>query len=136
MTEAEIQAETMRALGSRSDCRVFRNVTAQGWAGPLLERFPDGSVLIGNARPLHAGLFKGSGDVIGWASEIIGPSHVGQRIARFLSVEVKTPTGVSSEEQRNWLRLVRRFGGNAMIATSADYAVQHLHDNPTGLETL
>jgi hypothetical protein len=45
---------------------------------------------------------------------------VGQRFARFLSVEVKTPTGRLSPEQETWRQAVLKAGGIAVVARSVD----------------
>lgn len=136
MSESEIQAQIMREIGGRKDCRIFRNNQAFAWVGERAERYADGSIRLYNARPLHAGLHSGAADLIGWASEIIGPSHVGYRVGRFLSIEVKSSTGRPSDAQENWHRQVRRAGGNAMIVRSVEDAIRRLHDNPSQLETL
>jgi hypothetical protein len=66
------------------------------------------------------GLAKGSADLIGWQSIEITADMVGQRIAQFLSVEVKTPTGRVNPEQEAWARTVNAHGGRAIIARSAN----------------
>jgi len=74
---------------------------------------PEGSVVLGNARPLHAGLCKGSSDLIGYKSVIITQEMVGQRIAIFAGPEAKSETGRMSEEQAAWCSVVRGDGGIA-----------------------
>jgi hypothetical protein len=56
------------------------------------------------------GLAVGSADLIGCLS------------GRFVALEVKTPVGRASQEQRLWLALVRRNGGFAAIVRSVDEA--------------
>lgn len=136
MSEAQLLSEIELAIGSRQDCRIFRNNQGMAWTGIMKARYNNGDILLGVARPLRVGLITGAADLVGWCSEIIGPSHVGQRVGRFLSIEVKTPTGKLSDAQEIWRRNVRKYGGNAMVARSVSDAIQHLHDNPTGLETL
>jgi hypothetical protein len=48
---------------------------------------------------------------------------VGQRIAVFLSIEVKTPTGRLRPEQRQWLDAVQAAGGIAGVARSVEDAL-------------
>lgn len=119
MTEADLQALILRELGSRPDVRLFRNNTGQAWVGKLIRRNPDGSVLIAHARPLHAGLFVGSADLIGWLSipGAIAPT------ARFLSIEVKSATGRPTEAQVNWQAAILRAGGIAGVVSSVEEAV-------------
>ena len=53
----------------------------------------------------------GLGDLIGWAPTLIRPEHVGQVLARFLAIEVKTSHGRFSEAQRRFLHAVNQAGG-------------------------
>lgn len=59
------------------------------------------------------GLAPGSGDLIGINQVVIRPEDVGSMIGQFMSVEVKTPKGRMSEEQKIWMATVRKFGGIA-----------------------
>lgn len=102
---------TSAVLLAASGCgaRLFRNNTGVGWVGKLVRvskpqpvMVGPGDVVLRNARPLHAGLHKGSGDLIGWT-----------RSGRFLSMELKTETVALSPEQRNWIEVVNRSGGLA-----------------------
>lgn len=68
------------------------------------------------------GLSKGSGDLIGLRKVVIGPEHIGMTIAQFVSLEVKTPTGSPSEEQKQWLDFVKNCGGVAEIVRSVEQA--------------
>ena len=106
MTESEIQAAVMRKLGSRPDTRVFRNHC--------------GSVQDRQGRWHTFGLARGSADLIGWQTLTITPDMVGQRIAQFLSVEVKSATGRVRPEQEAWARTVNEHGGHAIIVRSVE----------------
>jgi hypothetical protein len=64
------------------------------------------------------GLCVGSGDLIGWKAITVTPEHVGQTLAVFISIEVKTPTGKPSAEQVRWQKVVQQHGGIAVIARS------------------
>ena len=76
-----------------------------------VQRMRDGSVLIKNARPLHAGLCAGSSDLIGWTVVEITPDMVGRKIAVFTAVESKTATGRATAEQLHFINTVRAAGG-------------------------
>lgn len=78
-------------------------------------------VVVRNARPLHAGLCKGSSDIIGWMSVLITPGMVGKKTAVFLALEVKKNTKATSE-QLNFVDRVRAAGGIAGIVHSEDEA--------------
>lgn len=128
MTEHEIQQRILLACG-KGDTRIFRNNVGTGWVGQAqvirqhctLQLRP-GDVVIRNGRPLHAGLCPGSGDLIGWQSTIVTPQIVGQRLAVFASIEVKSERGRVSAEQQAWDATVRRAGGLSGIARSMDDA--------------
>lgn len=116
---------------SRGPVRVFRNNNGVGWIGKL-ERparatqvtvFP-GDVVLRKARPLHAGLAEGSGDLVGWVSREIRPEHVGQTWAVFASLEAKEGTGRLSTAQSSWLAAVQAAGGIAAEVRSVEDAVE------------
>lgn len=57
----------------------------------------------------------GGGDYIGWETIKITPDMIGQEIAVFLSVEIKTSTGRLSKDQRDWAFIVEQAGGKAIV---------------------
>jgi hypothetical protein len=77
-SEQQIQ-QHIRIACSTGDTRLFRNNT-----GTLRDQ---------HGRPVSFGLCKGSADLIGYRTITITPDMVGQQVAVFLSIEVKTPTG-------------------------------------------
>lgn len=100
---------------TRLGARIFRNNVGVGWVGKLANGYPkNGAVLLLNARPLHAGLATGSGDLIGLTNN-----------GRFISTEIKRRDR-PSKEQLAWLEMVRRQGGIACIAHSVDEFVSQL----------
>jgi hypothetical protein len=112
MSEAKIQNEILAAIGSRPDCRLFRN-----HVGRVQDQY---------ARWHTFGLCVGSADLIGWRAVTVTPEHVGQTLAVFLSIEVKTDKGKPSTEQLRWQKVVKQHGGIAMIARSAAEAEARL----------
>ena len=113
--ETTIQQQIRLALGTRPDLRLFRNNT-----GTL----PDPRT----GRPVQFGLARGSADLIGLRTVTITPDMVGQQVAVFTSIEVKTTQGRATPAQQNWLYMVRRAGGIAGIARSVQDA-QYLLDS-------
>ena len=51
---------------------------------------------------------------------------VGQQVAVFTSIEVKTPTGRIRPEQQRWLNAVQAAGGIAGVARSIEEAMDLL----------
>jgi hypothetical protein len=104
-SETQLQQQIRLALGTRPDLRLYRNN-----CGSL----PDPRT----GRPVQFGLARGSADLIGWRTITITPEMVGQQLAVFTSIEVKTPTGRIRPEQHAWQRTVSAAGGIAGIARS------------------
>jgi len=119
MLEREIQSLVQLEL-SKFGSVTFRNNVAQAWVGQLVDRTQSGTIVLSNARPLHAGLCKGSSDLIGWTSITIGAEHIGRQFAVFTACEVKTPRGVVTGEQENFLAVVDSAGGIAILARRPD----------------
>jgi hypothetical protein len=118
MSERAIQNEVLLAA-SEAGYTLFRNNVGTGWAGEV-QRLKDGSILIRNPRPLHAGLCKGSSDLIGLRPLVITAEDVGSTIAQFAAVEIKTANGRTSPHQRNFLEFVTNAGGIARVVRSAE----------------
>jgi hypothetical protein len=81
-----------------------------------------GDVVVRNARPLHAGLCKGSHDLVGWRSLEINTEMIGRKLAVFCSLEVKTQTGKPSPDQIHWDQVVKNSGGLSGIVKSVEEA--------------
>ena len=109
--ETTLQQQIRLAIGINPETRLFRNQVGS---------LPDPRT----GRLVTFGLAKGSADLIGWRTITIGPEHVGQRIAVFTSIEVKTPTGRVSPQQHAWLSVVLAAGGIAGIARSVPDALR------------
>ncbi len=110
-SEHEIQQRIRLACG-RGAVRLWRNNT-----GALVDQ---------QGRFVRFGLCKGSSDLIGLRSLEITPELVGQRLAQFVALEVKTAQGVLSQEQWAFLLLVKDLGGVAAVCRSVEEAEQLL----------
>lgn len=106
-SEQTIQQQ-IRLACSTGPVRLFRNNT-----GTLRDQ---------HGRPVTFGLAKGSADLIGWKRVAITPDMVGQQVAVFTSIEVKTSTGRLRPEQQQWLDAVQAAGGIAGVARSVSDA--------------
>jgi hypothetical protein len=109
LTEQQIQQRIRLAL-SRGPVRLYRNNT-----GTLRDQ---------HGRPVQFGLAVGSADLIGWTTRTITPDMVGQQVAVFTSIEVKSATGRLRPEQRQWLEAVQAAGGIAGVARSVEDAAR------------
>jgi hypothetical protein len=108
-SEQSIQ-QHIRLICSTGATRLFRNNT-----GTLRDQ---------HGRPVSFGLCKGSADLIGWRTVTITPEMVGQQMAVFTSIEVKTATGRLRPEQQQWLDAVQAAGGIAGVARSVEDALR------------
>jgi hypothetical protein len=122
MSEASREQPLIMMALSKAGATIFRNNVGMGWTGKSI-RQKDGSILILNPRPLHAGLTTGSSDLIGWKTITITPDMVGKRFAQFVAVEVKTSNGKPSKEQLHFIEVVQKAGGRAGIARTPDEAI-------------
>lgn len=120
--ESAIQSAILLAA-SRAGGTIFRQNVGMGWTGKATRDSKTGDVLIRQGRPLHAGLIKGSSDLIGWMPVTITPDMVGATIAVFTAIEVKQPGGRSTPEQRTFIRNLQSAGGRAGVARSVDEAL-------------
>lgn len=113
--ETDLQQRIRLALGTRPDTRLFRNQVGS---------LPDPRT----GRLVTFGLARGSADLIGWRTVVVTPDMVGQRLAVFTSIEVKTPTGRLTPQQHNWLRAVQGAGGIAGVARSVSDGLRIVTD--------
>ena len=115
MSEQAIQ-QRIRLACSRGPTRLWRNNT-----GRLRDE---------RGQLVTFGLCPGSADLIGYRSVVVTPDMVGQQLAVFAAVEVKTPTGRPTPEQTTFLEHVAAAGGLAGIARSVEDAEALLGGNP------
>ena len=121
MREQAVQNQIRNALAGR--CLTFRANVGCAWAGSKVERLPGGSVLIHDARPFNTGLPPGFSDLFGLVPVTVTPDMVGERLARFFALEIKSATGRASDQQSRFLDAVRLNGGLAGVARSAGEAL-------------
>ena len=79
--ETVLQQNIRLALGQEKNLRLFRNQVGQ---------LPDPRT----GRYIQFGLAKGSSDLIGFKTVKVTPDMVGQEIAQFVSLEIKTETSI------------------------------------------
>lgn len=129
MNETNLTRLVMIAVSALRNTVIFRNNVGMGWVGkskrisqPITVTLQAGDVIVSNARPLQAGLCEGSSDLIGWSVRTVTPDMVGQKVALFTAIEVKTNDGRVSAEQLNFIHRVREAGGIAGLARSPQEA--------------
>ena len=114
MSETAIQQRIRLALGKLRHVRMFRNN-----CGKLPDPRTGRWIEFGVGNP-------GGGDLLGWRTVTVTPEMVGQRIAQFVSLEVKTPTGRVRPEQERWRQAVEKAGGVAAVVRSVEDAERAL----------
>ena len=124
MSEHITQQRILLACGS-GNTRLWRNNVGTGWAGQatkvtsgnrqaIAQALRPGDVVIRQGRPLHAGLCVGSSDLIGY--------RVVDRVAQFVALEVKSPTGRPTAQQTQFVDHINAVGGCAGIVRSVEDA--------------
>jgi hypothetical protein len=108
--ETVIQQRVRLALGQLRNVVTFRNNT--------------GSAIGRDGRPVRFGLCEGSADLIGWTTRTITAEDVGQPIAVFTAIEIKTDTGRLTCQQKDFLAAVERAGGIAGVARCEEDAIR------------
>ena len=109
--ETKLQQEIRLALGTIPSLRLFRNQVRQ---------LPDPRT----GRYVQFGLAKGSSDLVGFKTIKITPEMIGQEVAQFVSIEIKTERGKLTEVQQNWLQKVHDSGGIVGVARSIQDALK------------
>ncbi len=66
-------------------------------------------------------------DLIGWHSMIVTPEMIGQNIAIYTAIEVKSGSRRPTIDQCTFIKLVRKAGGIAGVARSPEDAEEMLN---------
>jgi ribosomal protein S19 len=129
--------ETNIVNAIRRDCsqgaiRLFRNGTGQAYEGQIrspkggVGKFSQDMIILRDPRIVRYGLAVGSSDLIGWRSIEITPDMVGQKIAQFVALEVKTDKGKMTDNQRHFIQQVNQAGGAGSVIHSVAEAQSFL----------
>lgn len=94
--------------------RIMLAMSKKGW---LVWRNQVGLFKTIDGRTVNIGI-KGSSDLMAVKPTVITPEMVGQTLAVFVAVEVKTATGRQSEPQKKWQKAVEKLGVKYILARS------------------
>lgn len=101
--------------------------------GARLFRNNSGALQNKHGNWVHYGVASpGGSDLIGWAPVIITEDMIGQHVAVFFAVEIKSENGIASKEQKQFIKVVKEAGGIAGIARSPDEALSLLEGKHLG----
>jgi len=125
MKESSIQ-KLVRLKLSDLGAKMFRINVGTAWTGEKIIKIrrramvacDQGDILIKKPRPFRSGVPKGYPDLSGWKPTIVTQEMVGETLARFVAVEVKSEKGRASQDQSNFLEGVLADGGVAIVARS------------------
>ncbi|XAI95150.1 hypothetical protein [Microcystis phage Mwe-JY13] len=120
MKETNILKECLMAL-SKAGVMAFRCNTGSAWQGirrekierELSAKYGKRFVVLEAPRIIEFGLVKGGSDIVAVAPD-----------GKFVGVETKTEEGRLTKEQRTFRDNIRRMGGRAGVARSAEEAVR------------
>lgn len=129
MTPAQVLTNKVREAVSHTGARLFNVHVGKFWAGNP-KRFDStqvvevhkGDVLLRRARLINSGI-EGMADLIGPTPVVVTPEMVGQTLAIYTTVEIKT-TDYPTEAQKKWIAAVKKMGGRAGIARTPEDAVR------------
>ena len=96
--------------------KIMMAMSKKGW---LCWRNQVGLFKTMDGRTVNIGI-KGSSDLMAVKPTVITPEMVGQTLAVFVAVEVKTATGRQSEPQKKWQKAVEKLGVKYILARSED----------------
>jgi hypothetical protein len=108
-SETNLMRQIMLAVSKLKNVRIFRNNTG-----------------FDATNKVRYGLVTGSSDLIGWKSVTVTHEMVGQQVAVFVALEVKTPKGRATDEQKNFVNVVNAAGGKAAIVRSVSEGIKVL----------
>jgi hypothetical protein len=117
MTEKQIQSDIIRAVGTLPWLRLWRSHTGGAWR---------------QGRFITFGI-PGQADLTGIVpvTQVLACPHCGGELSTpplgvRVEVEVKTPTGRQSDDQKNFQKIIERFHGIYILACSTEDVTQAL----------
>ena len=117
LTESEIMNLIKDRFEFQKNVSMFRNNNGVAAAYDFYRK-----ALRKPLQIIRYGLGNGSSDLIGWKSVQVTEDMVGKKIAVFTAIEVKTETGVVSDDQEDFIKDVTNAGGIGIVAKSLEEA--------------
>ena len=108
------------------DTKLFRNNTGQAFQG--VPSYRGNTVLLENFRIIKFGLITGASDIIGWKNVTITQEMVGQQLAVFTAIEVKTKNTSRKSHQKTFIKNLKEDGGFCGFANTIEDAKSILNE--------
>jgi len=119
MSESDLYSEIIGAH-SHGSTRIFRQQSALAWAGKVLHRTAETITLL-HPHAMKLGV-PGLADLGGLTSMEVTESMIGSWVGVYLGIEAKVGRARPTTEQADFIAMVRRLGGRAGVARSAEDA--------------
>jgi len=133
MSEKNVQNETKLLVGGDKNTRIFRNNVGMAYTGKLVKSPSSNKYLLLDPKPIKFGLANGSADLIGIRKIQITDDMVDEYVGIFVAIEEKKPEWNENKkltkhesEQKNFLDMIKKFGGIAFFSTSAKAALRKI----------
>ena len=114
----------------KSEAKILNEIRKLSVGALRLFRNNNGVAKMQDGSVVRYGMGNGTSDLIGFYRLHITSEMVGQDVAIFTAIEVKSSSGRATPEQNNFIRFVRQSGGIAGIARSPE-EVKELIDTYT-----
>ena len=116
--EALLERHILRAIGAEPDVLVCKNEVGAGYTGAVLP-----ALLAALPSELHGAVRQAlARHRITWGLGVGSPDLVASADGRWLGLELKSPDGRVSPEQRDWHLAAERRGALVRVVRSVDEA--------------
>ncbi len=112
MNHANLKNSILIEANKLPGIKLWPNPTGLAWNGTVVREWTDRGkkyLILENPRPVKYGMGKGILDTVGFKVENIGRTTV----PRFIAFDAKTSKDRLSAEQKNFIKMVSKYGGIA-----------------------
>jgi hypothetical protein len=120
MKEQGIQNQILTAMG-RKGAYALRINSGTFWGGKMVKH--DGKYLVLENPTKIQGAIAGTSDIVGCKPITITPEMVGNKIGRFVAIEVKKPGENAKDHQAKYLSVMKSMGAIVGVARSPEDAI-------------